>query len=122
MRLFVRSAGLSYERDLPQRHRYLFPLQTGFGVAAKPQMSPQPERAKRVSVSLPPDLYGRLAALAEEDRRSVASWAAVQLELAVIEAEEKLRQGRKLKDRLEDESQRFTAWYRDESLAEKKAG
>ncbi len=82
-------------------------------------MSPEPGRAKRVSITLPPDLYERLAALAEADRRSVASWAAVQLELAVIEAEEKLRQGCNLKERLADESQRFTAWYRDDSLAER---
>jgi len=39
--------------------------------------------------------------------------------LAVIEAEEKLRQGRNLKERLADESERFTAWYRDDSLAER---
>ena len=82
-------------------------------------MSPEPGRAKRVSITLPPDLYERLAALAEVDRRSVASWAAVQLELAVIEAEEKLRQGSNLKERLADESERFTAWYRDDSLAER---
>lgn len=82
-------------------------------------MSPEPGRAKRVSITLPPDLYERLAALAEADRRSVASWAAVQLELAVIEAEEKLRQGRNLKERLADESERFTAWYRDDSFAER---
>ena len=82
-------------------------------------MSPEPGRAKRVSITLPPDLYERLAALAEEDRRSVASWAAVQLELAVIDAEAKLRQGRNLKERLADESERFTAWYRDDSFAER---
>ena len=82
-------------------------------------MSPEPGRAKRVSITLPPDLYERLAALAEADRRSVASWAAVQLELAVIEAEEKLRQGSNLKERLADESERFTAWYRDDSLTKR---
>ena len=82
-------------------------------------MSPEPGRAKRVSITLPPDLYARLAALEEADRRSVASCAAVQFELAVIEAEEKLRQGRNLKERLADESDRLTAWYRDDSLAER---
>ena len=82
-------------------------------------MSPEPGRAKRVSITLPPDLYARLAALAEADRRSVASWAAVQLELAVIEAEEKLRQGRNLKERLADQSELLSAWYRDDSLAER---
>lgn len=69
-----------------------------------PSMSP----SKRLSVSLPADLAAKVEALAKEDRRSVAQWIAVQVELAVLKAEAKMKeQGMTSRDRLDDEAAAF---------------
>lgn len=68
-----------------------------------PSMSP----SKRLSVSLPADLAAKVEALAKEDRRSVAQWIAVQVELAVLKAEAMKEQGMTSRDRLDEEAAAF---------------
>lgn len=63
--------------------------------------------SKRLSVSLPADLAAKVEALAKEDRRSVAQWIAVQVELAVLKAEAMKEQGMTSRDRLDDEAASF---------------
>ena len=63
--------------------------------------------SKRLSVSLSADLAAKVEALAKEDRRSVAQWIAVQVELAVLKAEAMKEKGMTSRDRLDDEAAAF---------------
>ena len=53
-------------------------------------MPVNPDKTKRLAVSLPVDIAVRVERLAKDDRRSVSQWLSITIETAV-EAAEKMR-------------------------------